>query len=93
MDNKTMRGCDELREWLIARRFKCFYNDLEREREVNWYACRKTEYTTRECECNEGKAMQLVIRPFSYSDGNQRGERAQVEVIGGAHGLWFNLSA
>jgi hypothetical protein len=93
MDNKTFRGCDDLREWLISQGFKCFYSDLERERDVNWYACRKTQYTARACECNEGKAMQLVIRPFSYRDSNQRWESAQIEVIGEVTGLWFNLNA
>jgi hypothetical protein len=93
MTEKAMRGCDDLREWLITQGFKCFYNYLDREQECNWYACRKTEYTVRECECNEGKTMQSVIRPFSYSDDNQRWESAEIEVTGEVHGLWFNLRA
>ncbi len=93
MTEKTMRGCDDLREWLIKQGFKCYFEYFKREHDCNWYACRKTEYSARECETNEGKAMQIVIHPFSYSDGTQRWESAEIEVIGEVKGLWFNLSA
>jgi hypothetical protein len=93
MAEKTMRGCDGLRKWLIKQGFTCYLGYLNRENDCNWSAYRKTEYPARECETNEGKAMQIVIHPFSYSEGTQRWEIAEIEVIGEVKGLWFNLRA
>ncbi len=93
MTNKTMRGCDDSREWLITQGFKCYLSYRKQENTCNWYACRKTEYSARECETSDGKAMQIVIDPFSYNDGTKIWENAKIKVIGEVKGLLFNLSA
>lgn len=89
-------GCDELREWLIGQGFKCAIDSLGRDKECNWYAYRRSELQARECECNDGKPMQLVVRPYKFShpsapDGAW--ESAEVDVTGEAGGLWYQLKA
>ena len=92
-ERPVMWGCNDLREWLISQGFKCSVDSLQRDNGCNWYAYRRSAYPARECECNEGKAIQIVIRPFAYSDDTQRWESAEVDVTGEVRGLWFKLSA
>ena len=90
---KPMHGCDELREWLITQGFNCYTESLNRDNGCNWYACRRSEYPSRECECNDGRKMQIVVRPFAYTAGLQSWSSVEVEVTGEAQGIWFKLSA
>ena len=90
-----LNGCDELREWLIAQGFRVALDGLSpRGSECNWYAYRRSDIPARECECNDGKPMQIVIRPhkFQYPSGDTR-ESVEVDVTGEAGGIWFKLSA
>lgn len=65
-----------------------------RENECNWYAYRRSALPARECECNEGKAMQIVVRPFKYARPTTTAwESAEVDVSGEAGGVWFKLKA
>lgn len=89
----VMRGCNDLRAWLIAQGFTCSVDSLIRDNECNWYAYRRSEYPARECECNAGKTMKIAIRPFSYRDESKRWESAEIDVTGEVKGLWFKLSA
>ena len=92
-ERPVMWGCNDLREWLIAQGFKCSIDTLMRDNGCNWYAYRRSAYPARECECNEGKPMQIVIRPFAYTVGMQSWESAEIDVTGEVRGLWFKLSA
>lgn len=92
VERPVMWGCDALREWLIVQGFKCTI-DSQRDNGCNWYAYRRSKYPARECECNEGKSMQIVIRPFAYTVGMQSWESAEIDVTGEVRGLWFKLSA
>ena len=93
VERPVMWGCDDLREWLIAQGFKCSIDTLMRDNGCNWYAYRRSQYPARECECNEGKQMQIVVRPFAYTAGMQAWKSAEVDVTGEVAGLWFKLSA
>lgn len=88
-------GLDELREWLEAQGFRTAVDSLGgRDNECNWYAYRRSELPARECECNEGKPMQLVVRPFKYARPTAPAwESAEVDVSGEAGGVWFKLKA
>ena len=94
MNNLT--GCDELREWLISQGFKVSQNHLGRENLCNWYAYKRTGLQARECECNDGKPMQIVVTPYklvhqSLPTGVM--ESVEVDVTGEVEGLWFKLQA
>jgi hypothetical protein len=91
---EELHGCDELRKWLVSRFFRCYKNYLPSEfDECNWYACRRTLLQSRECECNDGKPVQVVVRPFSMSIHGQEHRSADVDVTGEAGGIWYKLSA
>lgn len=91
---RPLIGCDALREWLIAQGFRVTHDHIGRDNECNWYAYRRSQHQARECECNEGKAMQLVVKPHRYShpsapDGAW--ESAEIDVTGEAGGHWYKL--
>ena len=92
VERPVMWGCNDLREWLILQGFKCSVAPM-RDNGCNWYAYRRSRYPARECECNEGKKMQIVIRPVSYANETQSWESAEIDVTGEVAGLWFKLSA
>lgn len=88
-----MRGCDDLREWLLTQNFTCYVDSLSlRDNECNWYACRRSAIPARECECNDGKAMQIVVRPYRNAE-NPIWQSAEVDVTGETGGLWYKVSA
>jgi hypothetical protein len=93
----SMIGCDELRDWLTAQGFRAEFNHLgSRDNGCNWYAYRRSTLPARECECNEGKTVQLVVRPFAYrrlATGHPGFESVEVDVTGEAGGVWFKLTA
>jgi hypothetical protein len=87
-------GCDELREWLTANGFRIAPDSFARDNGCNWYACRRSAITARECECNDGKPMQIVVRPFWLKHDSAPGgawESAEVDVTGEAGGHWYAL--
>lgn len=85
-------GCDSLRNWLIEQGFKVASDTLH-ETGCNWYAYRRSSLPARECECNEGKPMQIVARPFSRDIDGVTWESVEVDVTGEAIGMWFKLMA
>lgn len=90
-------GCDDLRHWLIAQGFRVAHDSLSREGNAcNWYAYRRSAIPARECECNDGKPMQLVVHPWRFEHCGAPGgawESAEVDVTGEAGGVWFKLQA
>jgi hypothetical protein len=88
-----MYGCDGLRDWLITQGFTCATAAGLRSSGCDWYAHRKSTLPARECECNEGKTIQLVVHPFTSLHQGQRWESCEVDLTGQTGGLWFKLSA
>lgn len=90
-----MIGCDDLREWLISQGFKCSIDHLGHQHNAcNWYAYRKSSFEARECECNGGKSMQVVAKPFRLVlEGAKDHTSVELEVTGEAGGIWYKLSA
>jgi hypothetical protein len=94
---RPLIGCDDLRQWLEAQGFKCAEDGLaNKDNQCNWYAYRRSAIPARECECNDGKPMQIVVRPFKYrhpSTMHGEWQSAEVDVTGEAGGAWYKLSA
>jgi hypothetical protein len=87
-------GCDELRAWLIADGFRVADDVFSRDNGCNWYAYRRSAIPARECECNDGKPMQIVVRPFRFEHAQAVGgawESAEVDVTGEAGDVWYAL--
>ena len=92
---RPLIGCDRLREWLIAQGFRVVRDSQSRDTGCNWYAYRRSAFQARECECNDGKPMQIVVRPFWLEHASAPGgawESAQVDVTGEAGSHWYNLT-
>lgn len=93
---QELYGCDELREWLAAQGFHITYDGMNTGNECNWCACRRIALPARECECNTGKTMQIVVHPWRYVHRDAHGlawEHATVDITGEAGGTWFKLQA
>lgn len=90
---QELYGCVELREWLAAQGFCVSHDSLSRDNECNWYACRRIAQPARECECNTGKPMYLLVKPHSFTHPHGNWESAAVDVTGEAGGTWFKLQA
>lgn len=92
---RPLIGCDELRAWLIGQGFRVAHDSLGREgNECNWYAYRRSQILARECECNDGKPMQLLVRPWRIESRDAPGgawESAEVDVTGEAGSHWYKL--
>lgn len=86
-------GCDDLRGWLIGDGFRVALDGLAMPNECNWYAYRKSEIPARECECNDDKPAQIVVRPYRILDVRGAWESASVSVTGQAGGVWIKLDA
>lgn len=95
MSNFT--GGDALREWLITQNFKVKENhSLGRMNLCNWYAYRRTVLQARECECNDDRPVQLVVRPYQFEaawPGGTHTGSAEIDVVGEVGGMWFQLKA
>lgn len=92
---RPLIGCDGLREWLIAQGFRVAPDSLGRDNGCNWYAYRRSTIQARECECNDGKPMQIVVRPFRLEHASAPGgvwESAEVDVTGEAGSHWYKLT-
>ena len=88
----TFTGGDDLREWLITQNFKVATNYSQgRANLCNWYAYRRTVLQARECECNDDKPVQIVVRPYQF-DQTSLGS-AEIDVVGEVGGVWFQLKA
>ena len=86
-----MTGLDDLREWLIGNGFKTAINSLgPRDNVCDWYAYRRSAIPARACECNAGKAMQIVVKPYSHGD-RPEWKSCEVDVTGEAGGVWYKL--
>ncbi len=60
---------------------------------ATWYAYRKSKLSSRECECNSHKGMQIVVYPYMYTVGNVESESVEIELVGEHNETWFKLSA
>lgn len=92
---RPLIGCDKLREWLIAQGFRVAPDSLSRDNGCNWYAYRRSAIPARECECNDGTSMQIVVRPFRLEHASAPGgawESAEVDVTGEAGSHWYKLT-
>jgi hypothetical protein len=94
---RPLIGCDELRTWLIAQGFRVAPNSLRHDGNgCDWYAYKRSAIPARECECNDGKPMQVVVQPWRIEDCNAPDgawESAEVEVTGEAGGHWYRLKS
>lgn len=62
------------------------------ENKARWYAWRKSAVPARECECNKGKPMQIIVFPYSYLLDGDRRESVEVSLRG-EFGAWWDLKA
>lgn len=92
---RPLVGCDSLREWLTGQGFRIAHDSLAHDGNCcNWYAYRPTKIQARECECNDGKKMQIVVRPWRIEHADAPGgawESAEVDVTGEAGSHWYKL--
>lgn len=95
MDYATDRidfvGCDALRSFLIANGFACAEDTLGRDRECNWYAYRRVRIDARECECNDGKPVQIVAKPFAHWSAENLYETVEFHITGECRSAWFDI--
>ncbi len=94
----TFHGLDDLREWLESQGFRVSQDYMQRENGCNWYAYRRSTLPARECECNDGTPMQIVVRPHLFKHASAptpsgAWESVEVDVTGEASGLWWKLQA
>ena len=94
----TFHGLDDLREWLESQGFRVSQYYMQRENGCNWYAYRRSELPARECECNDGKPMQIAVRPHLFRHASAptpsgAWESCEVDVTGEANGIWWKLAA
>jgi hypothetical protein len=87
-------GCDELRHRLRVDGFRIADAVVSRDNGCNWYAYRRSAIPARECECNDGKPMQIVVRPYRHKHAQAVGgawESAEVDVTGESGQVWYAL--
>ncbi len=84
---------NELKDHLVEAGFQPYINPTHfRTSKTDWYACRKVE-TERECECNEGKRMQLTVWPYKSTIHDKTYESVEVDITGEYKGVWYKLQA
>jgi len=90
----SFQGLDDTRAWLESQGFRIAaqYGDAYQMNQCNWYAYRRTQLDARECECNDGKPMQIVVRPYSFKRNGIDGASLEIEVCG-QFDEWFKLMA
>ena len=94
MSENKFYGFDELRNWLENQGFRIYENNLvERGNQCNWYACRKTQLNARRCEKNDDRVTHITIKPFKYESLTRYFKSLEIEIVGEANGIWFNLKA
>lgn len=94
----TFHGLDSLREWLKSQGFSVSQDYPQRDNGCNWYAYRCSALPARECECNGGETMQIVVRPHLFKHASAptpsgAWESCEVDVTGKANNIWFRLMA
>ncbi len=60
---------------------------------ADWFAYKTSKMKARECECNTGKHMQLVVYPFHFVVGVQETETVEITLKGEHNNTWFQISA
>lgn len=90
----TYTGLDGFRKWLITQGYTIYGNGFKSASNgCDWYAAKKTKLAARECECNDGKAMQIVVYPHVYELSGIKRESCEIDVTGGESSIWFKLQA
>jgi len=92
-EHRELTGCDDLREWLKGAGFKVCHMQPRAYSTCNWYAYKRTEMDSPECECNKGKGTQIVVNPFDTVIDNYARQSVEVDVTGEAGGIWYCLKA
>jgi hypothetical protein len=87
------KGMSETREWLEHTGFRIAPYKLSFEgNQCDWLAYKPTKLAARECECNEGKRLQIIIFP-SHLILDTDFKKVAVDVTGEAGGVWYKLEA
>ena len=83
-----------LKHWLTASGFSFSANHLNNHQfnDCTWYAYRKTALDARECECNEGKRMQIIVRPTVFTMHGQPHSSVEVDLCG-QYGEWWKFTS
>ena len=94
MRPKNFTGLDDFRAWLESVGFRVYRDGMNSTANLcDWYACRPASGGA-ECECNTGKAVQIVVHPhLMIVDGLTKMESAEVDITGEAGGEWYRLAA
>jgi hypothetical protein len=88
-----MNDQDKLKEILISMGYTVKFNPLNVEHnECDWYAYRAFP-STRKCECNEKKDIQIVIYPYQYSKRGIYGQSVEIDLTGQFNGVWWKLQS
>ena len=83
----------ELQQQLIAIGFNISSNPFAKDlNDCTWYAYRRSKIPARECECNEKKFMQIVLKPLKFSMHGHDVESVEIEIVG-QYDNWYNLNA
>ena len=83
-----------LQEFLKKKGFKFSIDPMkEKTNSCKWNAYKTTEIESRECECNTGKGMQLVINPYQYNTTDSVHESVEVSITGEYKATWFHIKA
>jgi hypothetical protein len=91
---EELRGAPKLKAALEAANFKCSADVCaSQHNECNWYAYRPTTFEARECGHNEGKRMQIVVRPYLFTHGGVQHSSCSLDVTGEVKGIWVKLEA
>lgn len=89
----TMTTQTELKEILISMGYTVKFNPLNSEyNECDWYAYRGFS-STRKCECNEKKDIQVVIYPYEYSKRGIYGQKVEIDLTGQFNEVWWKLQS
>lgn len=85
---------DELKEWLATDGFKFENNWLTVDiNDCKWYAWRKTKLESMECDCNQWKGIQIIVKPYFFKIDGVRNKSVEVELSGEHKGVWFKIMA
>ena len=84
----------QLKNWLTSSGFSFSTNstDVHLFNDCNWYAYRKTSLDARECECNEGKRMQIIVRPSIFTIYGNTHSTVEVDIYG-KYGEWWKFTS
>lgn len=86
-------GCNHFRDELRRLGYRIMVGWTGEGNECNWYAYKRSQYEGRECECNEGRNIQVVVHPVQYTFGGRTDRSSEMEVTGEVDGVWFTQKA